>query len=45
VAWNLAYVSVFHVLKPKPVIAVGARWKKLVPLIAEGVATDSTCVL
>ena len=44
VAWNLAYVARFADRKAKPVVAVGAAWGKLVPLLATELATDGSLV-
>ena len=34
-AWNLAYVARFRAVPPKPVVAVGPEWQRLVPLLDE----------
>jgi uncharacterized protein (TIGR00730 family) len=47
VAWNLAYVARFAGLQPRPVVAVGARWRGLVATLTMTLETDVdlvTCV-
>ena len=44
VAWNLAYVARFTGATPKPVIAVGEQWRRLVPLLTEDLRTDGSLV-
>ncbi len=44
VAWNLAYVARFTGVVPKPVIAVGEQWRRLVPLLTEELGTDGSLV-
>jgi uncharacterized protein (TIGR00730 family) len=44
VAWNLAYVARFTGVVPKPVIAVGEQWRRLVPLLTEELRTDGALV-
>jgi len=44
VAWNLAYVARFADAVPKPVIAVGEPWVRLIPLLADELATDGSLV-
>lgn len=44
VAWNLAYVARFVAMDPKPVVAVGHQWRRLVPFLAEELGTDGTLV-
>jgi hypothetical protein len=44
VAWNLAYVARFSDAPPKPVIAVGEQWRRLVPLLTDELATDGSLV-
>jgi uncharacterized protein (TIGR00730 family) len=44
VAWNLAYVARFTDATPKPVVAVGAQWRRLVPLLTEELETDGSLV-
>ena len=44
VAWNLAYVARFTDSTPKPVVAVGAQWRHLVPLLTDELGTDGTLV-
>ncbi len=44
VAWNLAYVVRFTGAMPKPVIAVGEQWQRLVPLLTEELRTDGSLV-
>ena len=44
VAWNLAYVARFTDGAPKPVIAVGPQWRRLIPLLADDLATDGSLV-
>ncbi|MEA3503200.1 MAG: LOG family protein, partial [Actinomycetota bacterium] len=44
VAWNLAYVVRFTGATPKPVIAVGAQWRHLVPLLTDELRTDGSLV-
>lgn len=46
VAWNLAFVAPFSGAEPKPVVAVGATWRELVPMVAERLRTEPlvTCV-
>lgn len=43
VAWNLAYVDRFT-RDPKPVIAVGDRWRPVVASLVEAVDTDGSLV-
>ena len=45
--WNVNFVARFSGRPPIPLIAVGALWAELVPLIAERMSTDGglvTCV-
>ncbi len=44
VAWNLAFVSRFAKAAPKPVVAVGHQWQRLVPLLTKELGTDGTLV-
>ena len=44
VAWNLAYVARFTSAVPKPVVAVGERWRRLVPLLTDELQTDGSLV-
>ena len=44
VAWNLAYVARFADTTPKPVVAVGHQWRRLVPLLTEELETDGSLV-
>lgn len=44
VAWNLAFVARFAGAEPKPVIAVGEQWQRLVPLLTSELKTDGTLV-
>jgi uncharacterized protein (TIGR00730 family) len=44
VAWNLAFVARFADSTPKPVVAVGHQWRRLVPLLTEELGTDGTLV-
>lgn len=44
VAWNIAHVSRFSTRRPKPVVAVGERWQKLVPHLAEHLSADGSLV-
>ena len=44
VAWNLAYVARFADTQPKPVVAVGHQWRRLVPLLTEELETDGSLV-
>jgi uncharacterized protein (TIGR00725 family) len=44
VAWNLAFVARFTNDVPKPVITVGERWARIVPLLTEDLATDGGLV-
>ena len=44
VAWNLAFVARFAGAEPKPVIAVGEQWRRLVPLLTSELETDGTLV-
>lgn len=43
-AWNLAFVANRAAQTPKPVIAVGGRWSRLVPVLAEQLETDGSLV-
>jgi uncharacterized protein (TIGR00725 family) len=44
VAWNLAFVASFSAIEPKPVIAVGEPWTRLVPLLEEELSTTEGLV-
>ena len=44
VAWNVAFVSRFSAAAARPVVAVGERWRRLVPELAETLATDAGLV-
>jgi uncharacterized protein (TIGR00730 family) len=44
VAWNIAFVARFSSARPKPVVAVGERWRGIVPHLADAVATDGGLV-
>lgn len=44
VAWNLAYVAPFADLAPKPIIAVGEPWARLVPHLESVLATTPQLV-
>jgi uncharacterized protein (TIGR00730 family) len=44
VAWNLAFVARFAKAAPKPVVAVGHQWQRLVPLLTKELGTDGTLV-
>ena len=44
VAWNVAFVSRFSHAARKPVVAVGATWRQLIPELAESLATDGSLV-
>jgi len=47
VAWNIAYIDDLSGRSFKPVVAVGARWEALVPVVARDVETSPefvTCV-
>jgi len=47
IAWNLAFVAPFSDAGPKPVLAVGERWARIVEMLARDLATDPdfvTCV-
>ena len=44
VAWNLAFVARFTDATPKPVIAVGDQWRRLVPLLTRELETDGSLV-
>ena len=44
VAWNLAYVARFADAAPKPVVAVGHQWRRLVPLLTDELETDGSLV-
>ncbi len=43
-AWNLAHLAALRGEQPKPIIAVGASWSHLVPLLAEALQADDTLV-
>jgi uncharacterized protein (TIGR00725 family) len=46
-AWNLAFVARFSGASPKPIIAVGSGWAKLIEKLADELKTDAsfvTCV-
>ena len=45
VAWNLAYVARFTGARPKPVVAVGEQWRRLVPLLTDELRTDGSLVI
>jgi len=45
VAWNLAYVARFANSKPKPVVAVGEQWGRLIPLLTDELHTDGSLVV
>jgi uncharacterized protein (TIGR00730 family) len=45
VAWNLAYVARFANSEPKPVVAVGEQWHRLVPLLTNELRTDGSLVV
>ncbi len=44
VAWNIAHVSRFSSRRPEPVVAVGERWRSLVPHVAESLSADGSLV-
>jgi uncharacterized protein (TIGR00725 family) len=44
VAWNIAYIDRLAGLTPKPVLAVGPAWARLVPELATTIATDPSLV-
>lgn len=44
VAWNLAFVARFAGTEPKPVIAVGDQWRRIVPLLTSELETDGSLV-
>jgi hypothetical protein len=47
VAWNVAFVARFADGAPQPVVAVGERWARIIPDLAERLETDPdlvTCV-
>jgi uncharacterized protein (TIGR00725 family) len=44
VAWNLAFVARFAGTDPKPVIAVGEQWRRIVPLLTTELETDGSLV-
>lgn len=44
VAWNTAFVAALRGAPAAPVVVVGARWARLVPLIAESLASDPSTV-
>ena len=43
-AWNLAYVAQFSGKSPKPVIAIGSGWAKLIEKLAAELETDASLV-
>jgi len=45
VAWNLAYVARFTGATPKPVVAVGEQWRRLIPLLTNELRTDGSLVI
>jgi len=45
VAWNLAFVARFTGARPKPVVAVGEQWRRLVPLLTDELRTDGSLVI
>ena len=45
IAWNVAYVEAHFGASTRPVIAVGPRWERLVPLLTEAVYTDGDLVV
>ena len=44
VAWNLAFVAPFSSHHPVPIVAVGATWAELVPLLTKRLATNGDLV-
>lgn len=44
VAWNVAFVSRFSAAAARPVVAVGERWRRLLPELAETLTTDASLV-
>lgn len=44
IAWNLAYVARFSGADPKPVVAVGEGWQRIVPRLADELSTDAELV-
>ena len=44
VAWNIAFVSRFSEAALRPVVAVGARWREIVPALVESLDTDGSIV-
>jgi len=40
VAWNVAFIQRFSDGSPKPIVAVGAPWRDLVPYLASTLETD-----
>jgi uncharacterized protein (TIGR00730 family) len=45
VAWNVAFVTRFSATEARPVVAVGERWRQLLPELAETLATDVALVV
>lgn len=43
-AWNLAFVARFSGASPKPIIAVGSTWSKLIEKLADELKTDASLV-
>ena len=43
-AWNLAFVAKFSGASPKPIIAVGSGWAKLIEKLADELKTDASLV-
>jgi len=43
-AWNLAFVARFTGEAPKPVVTVGARWRRLVADLTDVLATDGSII-
>ncbi len=44
VAWNVAFVARFSDAAPKPVVAVGEQWRRLLPDLTDILATDGDLV-
>lgn len=44
VAWNVAFVARFSTASARPVVAVGERWRQIVPELTEALATDGNLV-
>lgn len=44
-AWNVAYVARFSDVRPKPIVAVGDPWQRIVPELSRLLHTDGGLVL